>query len=502
MKIELNFTSCESNDCDLIIIGATQADKGQKSLPTQKWPQDYLKIFTNLKSSTLFKGGLSEKFYFHLDNGQSVLVWGLGEKKNFSVETLRKEAAKIYKEIQSTSKKAILNFDTFCPETQFETGLSGLFEGFYMASYRFDLYKSDAKNPNFEQLSIYSSLSKKKIKGQSILNETQIVCQAINTARDFGNEPPSTLTSEVFAQRIQKEMTGVARVKCKVLNKAQIKKENMNLFLAVNAGSAYEPRLVHLTYTPGKATAKTKHIALVGKGLTFDTGGYNLKPSASIATMKMDMCGAATVYAAFKAVVALKPDIKISCFLGMTDNMVDAHATLPDSVIKSRKGLTVEILNTDAEGRLVLADVLDYAQEFKPDQIIDAATLTGGVLVALGTEICGLWSNDQKMTDKLLSCAKQKDEYLWQMPLIKEFKESLKTSHVADLANIPNSASGRMGQSSKAAAFLEYFVPEGVSWCHLDIAGVASDQTHLPYHGKGASGAMIRTLVHYLMEQK
>ena len=269
----------------------------------------------------------------------------------------------------------------------------------------------------------------------------------------------------------------------------------MNLFLSVNAGSAFAPQLVHLTYTPKKVTKKTKHIALVGKGLVFDTGGYSLKPPTGIINMKYDMAGSATVYGAFRAAALLGLNAKVTCLLGITDNAVNALATMPDSIVKGRNGKTVEILNTDAEGRLVLADCLDYACDQKPDAIIDAATLTGACLVALGNEVCGLMGNDQSLTNKLLKSAKDQDEYMWQLPIVDEFRKDMK-SKAADLRNIGNK---HFAGTCKAAAFLEEFVREGMPWAHLDIAGIAGTQSHLPYCcDMGGSGLIVRTLVHFI----
>ena len=267
----------------------------------------------------------------------------------------------------------------------------------------------------------------------------------------------------------------------------------MDMFLSVNNASAHEARLVHLEYSPkGKAH---KHIALVGKGLTFDTGGYSLKPSTSMINMKFDMAGSATVYGAFRAAVLLDLPIKISCFLGMTDNAINEHATTPDSIVTAKNGKTVEILNTDAEGRLVLGDVLTYASNFKPSTIIDAATLTGACLVALGTEVCGLMSNDKPLAKSLLQAAQEADEYMWELPIIDEFREDIKGS-ISDLKNIGGSS---YGGTAKAAAFLENFVAKDIAWAHLDIAGIANDQKHLPYcPAKGASGLIVRSLVQFL----
>jgi len=288
-------------------------------------------------------------------------------------------------------------------------------------------------------------------------------------------------------------------VKIKILNKAQIKKEKMGMFLSVNAGSAFEPRLVHLTYVPAKSTSKTKHVALVGKGITFDTGGYCVKPGTSMAGMKNDMGGSATVYGAFRAAVLEKAPVKITCILAITDNAINEHATFPDAIVTARNGKTVEILNTDAEGRLILGDALDYTCDLKPDYIIDAATLTGACLVALGNQVCAVLGNDQNWINEILQAAKDCDEYMWQLPIIEEWRQDIK-SKVADIKNIgtPMRAGTAIG-----AAFLEEFIKNDVKWAHLDVAGVVDSQSHLPYCSPhGASGLIVRTLTHLILHAK
>jgi leucyl aminopeptidase len=215
--------------------------------------------------------------------------------------------------------------------------------------------------------------------------------------------------------------------------------------------------------------------------------------------MKFDMAGSATVYGAFKAAAELGANVKISCFLGMTDNAVNSFATMPDAVVKGRNGKTVEILNTDAEGRLVMADVLDYACDFEPDAIIDAATLTGACLVAVGHEVCAVMGNNQKLVDGLLKSANSMDERMWQLPIIEEYHNDLK-SPIADLKNI---AGSRWGGTGKAAAFLSNFVKNDIAWAHLDIAGIGDGQGHIPYcPAKGASGLIVRSLVHFMSNYK
>lgn len=475
------------------------AKKSDKVLVNGHWSEEVMEAFTHAVASRHFKGDLGETFSLTLVNGQSAIILGLGDKTKVTKETLRRQVAHIYKAISGRYEDATLHLDGFLIKGKEEDSLSAIVESLHMTSYVFDRHLSTKKTPKLQTIVLLTNEKKTSAKKfEAAINEANKVGESITVAKDFVNEAPNILNSEVYAKEIEKDAKNLKNVKVKVLGVPELKKEKMGMFLSVNAGSAFGARLVHLTYTPSKATAKTKHIALVGKGLTFDTGGYSLKPGASMMNMKFDMAGSATVYAAFRAAVLLQLPVKISCYLGMTDNAVNSLATMPDSIVTARNGKTVEILNTDAEGRLVLGDVVNYACDSKPDALIDAATLTGAVLVALGSEVCGLFSNNQKLADSLIQSAKTSDEYMWQLPIIDEHKNDMKAI-VADLKNI--GASGN-GGSAKGAAFIEYFVEPGIAWAHLDIAGIGDSQGHLPYCSpKGASGLIIRTLVDYLKKQ-
>ena len=472
------------------------AAKSEKVLSHSHWPSEIKEAFDHAVSSKHFKAEAGESISLTLMNGAAVLVVGLGDKAKLTKEVLRKQIANTYKAISNKFEDATLYLDGFVVKSHADESISAIVESLTMTSYVFDRHLSTKKKAKLQSVIIATSEKKSAAKKlEAALHEALTVGQCINVARDFVNEAPNHLHSESYAKEIEKDVKSLKHVKIKVLGKAELKKEKMGMFLSVNAGSAYEPRLVHLTYTPPKATSKTKHIALVGKGLTFDTGGYSLKPGASMMNMKFDMAGSATVYAAFRAAAMLQLPVKISCYLGITDNAVNHLATMPDSIVTARNGKTVEILNTDAEGRLVLGDVVNYACDSKPDALIDAATLTGAILVALGNEVCGLFSNNQKLADSLLASAKNADEYMWQLPIIDEHKNDMKAS-VADLKNIGGSS---FGGSAKGAAFIENFVEKDIAWAHLDIAGIGDSQSHLPYcPAKGASGIVIRTLVDYL----
>jgi leucyl aminopeptidase len=510
MEIKLDTVGNQFLAAELKILTAFQKantakgkiTKSETTVSIDHWSDRGLKEeFQNLKASKNFKAAKDETISFTGATGETVWVVGLGDKANFGAEDIRKVVAKILKGTKSSRFNSIgidvPGFNTLRDEA---LAASLIAEAAYLTDYSFDKYKSKKSDPHHYTFVLAHVEKKNSTKIEKALASTKNICDSINVMKDFINEVPNVLHSEEYAKRVEADVKkNLKGVKVKILNKAQLQKEKMGLFLSVNSGSAYEARLVHLTYEPPRATSKTKHIALVGKGITFDTGGYSLKPGANMAGMKNDMGGSATVYGAFRAAVLEKAPIKITCILAMTDNAVNSIATFPDAVVTGRNGKTVEILNTDAEGRLILADALDYACDQNPHYIIDAATLTGACLVALGNQVCAILGNDQKWINEILGAAKAKDEYMWQLPIINEWRQDIK-SKVADLKNIgtPMRAGTAIG-----AAFLEEFIKNDIKWAHLDIAGVVDAQSHLPYCSPhGASGLMVRTLTHLLVNAK
>jgi leucyl aminopeptidase len=481
--------------------GKTKSAKEETTVSVDHWSDRSLKEeFQNLKLAKTFKAKKDETLTFTGPMGETVLVVGLGDKTKFSAEDVRKAAAKAVKGTKgkyATIAFDVPGFNTVRDEVRAATLIA---EALHMTDYNFDKHKSK-KSETAEQTAILAHVEKKNSgKAEKALTSTKNICDSITVAKNFVNEAPNFLHSEEYAKRVEEDVKkNLKGVKIKILNKAQIQKEKMGLFLSVNAGSAYEPRLVHLTYEPARANSKTKHIALVGKGITFDTGGYCIKPGTGMAGMKNDMGGSATVYGAFRAAVLEKAPIKITCILALTDNAINSLATFPDAIITGRNGKTVEILNTDAEGRLILADALDYACDQNPHFIIDAATLTGACLVALGNQVAAILGNDQKWIDQILNAAKAQDEYMWQLPIIDEWRQDIK-SKIADIKNIgtPMRAGTAIG-----AAFLEEFIKNDIKWAHLDVAGVVDSQSHLPYcTPHGASGLIIRSLTHLLVHGK
>jgi leucyl aminopeptidase len=490
VKVQLTY-STKSHKSDQLILIAAYKKQDKLSLP---WPSEYQKSFKSVNHSDVFKAEPGEIFWFSLSNGTTVAALGMGEKDKVTLENIRLQMATSYKIAKMKFKSLSIDLDSFKVKNLEDT-VSAVSEGILLSNYSFEKYLSKKISPILKDIYLETK-EKKNSKCDLALQKSSVVSECINFTRDLVDEPPNYLHSETYAHLIQKDAAKLKHVHCKILGRLDLKKEKMGMFLSVNAGSAHEPRLVHLTYQPSKATSKTKHVVLIGKGLTFDTGGYSLKSGDSMKGMKYDMAGSATVYGAFRAAALLNAPIKVTCLMGLTDNAVSENATMPDSIVTARNGKTVEILNTDAEGRLVLGDILSYASDMKPTAILDAATLTGAVLVALGSEIAGLMGNDQNLIDELLKHARETDEHLWQLPIIEPFRKEMK-SKIADLKNIADS---RFAGTAKAAAFLENFVTPGIPWAHFDIAGVAESQKHLTYcPEKGASGLMVRTILSYIL---
>lgn len=495
MEIKCEFSTTHYKDSEVQVYAAYSKDKSAVLSGVDK---ELVALAKKTKQFASFTGEKGQVLSFIDACGCKVIFLGLGAKAKVTDEVLRQETSKLLKSFRDKNKSVCFSLDTFSSKAKFEKFVYQFTEVAYMATYSYDEFKSKSEKQKLAEVVLFTKEKKGALarKFSAEIEKATHVAESINLCRDLVNCPPNVLRSNVYAKRIQDDVKkNMKGVKVKVLGAPELKKRKAGCFLSVNAGSGFPPQLVHLTYTPKKVTKNTKHIALVGKGLVFDTGGYSLKPSGSMVNMKFDMAGSSTVYAAFRAAALTGAKYKVSCFLGITDNAVNEMATMPDAIVTASNGKTVEILNTDAEGRLVLADTLVYASEQEPDVIIDAATLTGACLVSVGHEVCAVMGNDQKLVDGLLKSASNTDERMWQLPIFDEYRKDMK-SNIADLKNIGGS---RFAGTSKAAAFLEEFVGEGISWAHLDIAGIGDGQGHLPYcPSKGASGLVVRSLLNYI----
>jgi leucyl aminopeptidase len=369
------------------------------------------------------------------------------------------------------------------PESAEEVG--AIAEGIALGAYEFTTYKTKAKT-TFRSATILTTLNRQPA-ARAAVARAEIVADAVAQARDWVNAPPADLRPPAFAESIKAFAGDAARVT--IWDERRLEKERCGGILAVGAGSSAPPRLVRLEYKP--STAKV-HLALVGKGITFDSGGLSIKTGAGMQTMKIDMAGAAAVAGATAAIARLGLPIRVTAIACLAENMPSGNATRPGDVLTIRNGATVEVLNTDAEGRLVLADGLALAAEAKPNAIVDAATLTGACIVALGDRTAGLMSNDDAVTQQVLDAATRSGEPFWPLPIPDEIADKVTTSKVADLRqHNPKAAGGALF----AAAFLSKFV-DGRPWAHIDLAGPSfNEEGPYGYIPAGGTGFGVRTLV-------
>lgn len=428
-----------------------------------------------------------------------VLVVGLGDKKDHatsveSMETFRK----IGGEIAGTARKLksrTLGFEF--PHTPFledESTAQALAEGMILGNYQFDKYKEKKKKNEYPGVQSAAFVLKKESglvrKG---FNKAAVACESAVDARNMANEPGNHWTSREFAAYARKlsEETGLKHT---CLEKKDLLKLGMGGILAVNQGSAIPPTVSILEYHHSK---KSQTVLLVGKGITFDSGGISIKPAAGMEEMKYDMCGGAAVLSTMRAVAAEKPSVNVVAIVPATDNMNGSAAVRPGDIIRHYNGVTSEIVNTDAEGRMILADALAYGIEtYKPDAVIDIATLTGAVIVGLGHHHTGLMGNHQQLANEIIEAGLQAGEPVWQLPLTEPYKKQIE-SDVAQIKNI----GGRPGGSITAAAYLSHFVGD-TPWAHLDIAGTAWNYTKKSYIPKGPSGICTRTFIYLLRNWK
>ncbi len=429
-----------------------------------------------------------------------VLFLGLGKKNDDTPAELRERCRQAGGTIASMAVK--VKAKDIClslpsvPGLKSEYVTESVVEGLLLGDYRFDKYKkADPENAPFtgiKKVSLCAAKNEKELR-QAMLR-AQHSADAGCVARDMANEPGNGWTPASFAS-YAKDIAATHKMKCTILGKTEMKRLKMGGILAVNQGSSEAPKLVILEYKSSVKKAET--ILLVGKGLTFDSGGVSLKPSAGMEDMKYDMCGGAAAITTMAVVGAEKPDVNVVAIIPATDNMSGSSALKPGDIIKHYSGVTSEIINTDAEGRLILADALAYGiKKFSPDCVVDLATLTGAVILGLGHHRTGLLGNNQKLIDQLCKAGENCGEPLWQLPLDKEYSKQIE-SDVADIKN----TGGRPAGTITAAAYLQKFVGD-TPWAHMDIAGTAWGFTKKSYIPKGPSGTGVRTLVDMIRNWK
>ncbi|EDP75497.1 leucyl aminopeptidase [Hydrogenivirga sp. 128-5-R1-1] len=433
-----------------------------------------------------FKGkeGQIERIPLPRQRVEIVYVVGLGDKKKVNTDTFRRVSALAIKRIKRDKVEKVL---FVLPRGTKNKPFQAVAEGVVLGSYSFDKYKEKKEEERFEVKEVLIQDVDKEA-----VNRGVVIAEAQNYARDLVNEPGNVINPITLAEEAKK-LAKEHKLQCKVYDEKQIQDMEMLALWSVGKGSATPPRLIHLTYKP-KGKAKDR-IVLVGKGLTFDSGGLNIKPGDYMRTMKMDKSGACAVLGIMKVIAQLKPNVEVHGIIGAAENMPSGTAYRPDDIIRAKNGKHIEIDNTDAEGRVTLADVLSYASELKPSRIIDMATLTGACMVALGEYTAGLFTNSEDFAEEIKEVAKETGERVWELPMDDDRLRKKIKKGPADVVN----TGGRYGGAITAAMFLEEFVGEGIKWVHLDIAGPAWSKEDYGYYTQGGTGFGVRTCVEYIM---
>jgi leucyl aminopeptidase len=443
-------------------------------------------------SSSEVTGKAFETTLLHRPAGlkaKRLLLVGGGKASSFSAAELRKLAGAA---VRTLKAKSIRSFAFAIPEKAVPAGeaVRSVVEGAFVGNFEPDYYKSDRKNndKNIDAVTVVAQGDKAAL--EEAMRTARVVAESQNFTRDLANEPSNRMTPTILGERARK-MAAEVGLKCEVYGADKIKELKMGAFWGVAQGSDEPPALIVLRYEP-EGAAKDVHLGLVGKGITFDTGGISIKPADGMEKMKYDMAGGATMIGVMRAIALLKPKVKVTAIICATENMPSGKAQKPGDVQIAMSGKSIEIINTDAEGRLVLADGLCYARQLGCTHLVDAATLTGAVVVALGYVNAGIFSSDETMYERLTKANQQAGEKMWRLPLDDEYKEIIK-SGIADMVN----SGGRWGGAISAAMFLKEFA-EDTPWIHLDIAGTAWMEDAKPWIAKGPSGIAVRSLVEFV----
>jgi len=439
-----------------------------------------------------FIGKINQIYSLRLNgNIKRLILLGLGKRTEFTTKKAREAIAKAvtYARDQDIKELSVHVFNDLHPQESANL----IVEASRLSLYNFNHYKTQNKNEQ-KEITAFTLVADQNnfIEVDKGIRNALILTEAVNIARDLGNHPGNIATPSYIAKKA-KELALKTGIKCTILGNRDLERWGMNAILAVNKGSAHQAKLVILEYSGNR---KGKTICLVGKGITFDSGGISIKPSDKMDEMKYDMCGGATVIGTLYAAAQLKLPHKIIGIIPLTENMPSGNAYKPGDIIKAYNGKMIDVIDTDAEGRVVLSDALAYTKNYKPEIVIDYATLTGACVVALGEECSGLFTQDDQLAKQLTESGEKTGERLWRLPLWEEYKELIKSSH-ADVKNY----GGRYGGAITAAAFLQEFV-ECKKWAHLDIAGTAWVTKNKGINPVGATGVGIRMTIEFLKNWK
>ena len=493
MNVSLGSAPLATMKVDAIVVGVYADDKKLRE-PAARVNEAAGGALADVLAVEKFQGKAGHVTHVHT-NGRlaapRVVVVGLGKRAETTAETVRRAAAAGLRRARDLGARSVA-IEVLGDRLPSRQRAQAVVEGGILGTYTFDRYKREKSDKQVESLAVVEPDGRQRREAAEGVRRGEVFATATWFARDLINAP----ANDVHPTHLAKVATDLAReagLAVQVLERADCKKLGMGAFLGVAAGSEQPPKFIHLTYAP--AGKRRKKIAVIGKGITFDSGGLDLKSPEGMLRMKDDMSGGAAVLGIMRALPALKPSVEVHGLIAATENMPSGSATRPGDILRAMNGTTIEIGNTDAEGRLTLADAICYAaQRIDADEIVDMATLTGACVVALGPLCSGLFANDQGLADRLLAAAQTAGERVWQLPLIDEYREHLK-SDVADLNNV----GPRGGGAITAGLFLKEFAGDR-PWAHLDIAGPAFLEKDTPLAPKGGSGYAVRTILTYLLD--
>jgi leucyl aminopeptidase len=488
VKVAIATKRLEEVDADALVVGLYAEEK---RLPDGLARLDRAaggRVKTALEAEK-FKPKVGQVTHVHaLD--RRVVVAGLGPRGETTAETLRRAAAAALRRARDLGARTVAA-EVLGDRLPARQRAQALVEGALLGTYAFERYKKEKADRVVEELRVVEADARRAREVADGVGRGEAFARATALARDLVNTPAKDLSPADLAKAAT-DLAKERKLGVTVYDRAECRRLGMGAFLGVAAGSAEPPKFIHLVYSP-PGRGKRKRVALIGKGITFDSGGLDLKTSEGMLRMKYDMAGAAAVLGVMGALPALRPGVEVHGLIAATENMPSGTATRPGDVLRAMNGMTIEIGNTDAEGRLTLADALCYAaQRVKPDEVVDMATLTGACVVALGPLCAGLMANDRGLARRLLDAAEAAGEGVWELPLIDDYRENLK-SDVADLNNV----GPRGGGAITAGLFLKEFAGD-MAWAHLDIAGPAFTEKDLPLAPKGATGTAVRTILTYL----
>ncbi len=450
-------------------------------------------IVSSVIKNEEFKGEVNETALIRFSakgkvKASMLLLIGVGDKNEYKVASVANVSGTATRFLRKRNVKSF----ALLPRVEGDAGeiAQNAAQGFITSQFELDKYRTKDKNTKSVDNLVVCVEDAKESDLKDGLQRGQIIGDSMNFTRDLANEPPNILHPTEMAKRAQ-AIAKEAGLKCDILDEAKMEKLGMGSLLSVSIGSEQPAKLIVLKYEPKKSTAKKSELlAFVGKGITFDTGGISLKPGEGMDAMKYDMSGGASVLGAMRAIGLLKPSVPVLGIVAAVENMPDGKATRPSDVVTAMNGKTIEILNTDAEGRLILADAVAYAEKQGATKIIDMATLTGAVIIALGDVHTAVLGNDQDLVNEIIECGSEVGETYWQLPIGREYSKGIKS----DIADIKNIGPSRKAGTIVGAVFIQEFIDKA-KWAHLDIAGTAWNDGEKPHQAKGPTAVAVRTIV-------